>query len=127
MGLIKENNRNTIIKRDVEPCTMNTDDCMFLDKDTGNCSAEWCIYKELPKMVRVNVKLNCEICKTNSTTVTVYSGETKYICKECLNKINSFITNTKCNICGTDTSESGKCICNSCASKIRRYFTWMEE
>lgn len=119
MGLIKENNTKKIKKKEVEACDMDTKDCMFLDKSTGNCSAEWCIYKELPKMVRLNVKLTCEICKTKTTTVSIYSGETKYICDDCLKTIDNVVNHPTCSSCGASTS-IGKYLCQSCITAMMR-------
>lgn len=119
MALIKENNEKKLVKRKVEPCDMDTKDCMFLNKSNGNCSAEWCIFKELPKMVRLNVKLTCEVCKSKTTTVSIYSGETKYICNECLKNIDDVINHPKCSRCGTSTS-IGKYLCSSCIADMLR-------
>lgn len=106
-------------KKTIETCQLNSKDCMFLDKADNTCRAEWCIYKELPEMVKLNVKLTCEVCKKNSTTVSVYSGETKYICDECLEKIKNRTESHTCEVCGASISYD-RSICSSCGSKLRR-------
>ena len=112
-------NKKSIKKKEVEECHKNSTDCMYLDKKDGTCRAEWCIFKELPEMVKLNVKLTCEVCKKNTTTVTVYSGETKYICDDCLDKLNTSIKDHKCSICGASIS-TDRCICSTCGNKLRR-------
>lgn len=77
-------------KKTVETCQKNSKDCMFLDKSDGTCRAEWCIFKELPEMVKTNVQLTCRICG-RTKIVSVYSGETQYICDNCIDRIKRWL------------------------------------
>ena len=124
MGLVKIENKRKIKKVKVEDCSehINSSDCMFRNKKTGKCRGEWCIYKELPKLVDINVELTCEVCKKNKTTVSVYSGETKYICDDCLDKLYTVIKDPTCDICGTSIPVN-RSICTACAAKIKALYT----
>lgn len=122
MGLVKNVNQRKLKKMEVEPCHKNSTDCMFLNKTNGMCRAEWCVFEELPEMVKINVELTCEVCNKNKTTVSVYSGETKYICDDCLDKLYKVIKDPVCDICGTPISHD-RSICTTCASKIQALYT----
>ena len=98
-------------------CQLNIPDCEYLNSD-GNCSAEWCIYSQLPKMITKSKILTCSVCKKNKTTVSTYSGITSYICPECQVKLIKVIEDKKCPICGTNININ-ESICSSCSTKIR--------
>lgn len=112
-------------RKTIETCQKNSSDCMFLDKKDNTCRAEWCIFKELPEMIKLNVKLTCEICKKNMTTVSVYSGETKYICDECLEKIKDRTDNHNCEICGSSIAYD-RSICTTCSNKLWRVIRYYD-
>lgn len=95
-------------------CSKNSD-CMFFNG--SGCSAEWCIFERLPKMINTSKTIECLICG-NTKTVSVYSGKSDYICDDCKEDIKKLINNPKCEICGTTVSV-GKCICNTCRNKIK--------
>lgn len=118
MGLIKTDDGKTYkLKDGSEPCMKGMLNCMF-SNTTGGCSAEWCVFEELPKIQSNNKKLTCDICGNNTTTVSIYSGKTSYICDECKEKINKLTEQTNCVICGAKT-EGLQTICSYCASQIR--------
>ena len=96
-------------------CSEGHSDCMF--NINGTCSAEWCIFKELPKMITTGKNVKCKVCKKNTTNVSVYSGQNEYICNDCLQKIYNIIENPKCGICGKSV-ELGESICSSCRSEL---------
>ena len=109
-------------RKTVETCQKNSEDCMYLNKADGTCRAEWCIFKELPEMVKLNIKLTCGVCKKNTTTVSAYSSERKYICPECLDKLYDVIVEPKCGVCKTPIA-AGEYLCSSCATKIKALYT----
>ena len=117
---IVDNRKYKNKRKEVEECHKNSTDCMYLNED-GTCRAEWCIYEELPSMIRPNIKLTCGVCKSNTTTVSAYSSERKYICPECLDKLYPVIVNPKCGVCGRSTT-AGVYICSSCAAKIHTHY-----
>lgn len=84
--LDKKYNKQTTHKSEKIECMKNISDCMFLTKN-NMCSAEWCIFEELPKMIYTEKEIKCTICN-KSKTVSVYSGKTEYICSDCVNKLN---------------------------------------
>lgn len=79
-------------RKTVEPCMKGSTDCMFLNEN-GSCRAEWCIFEELPEIENLQVTINCYICNTPKT-VSAYSGERGYICKDCAAKIRALYTHT---------------------------------
>ena len=73
-----------------EGCQLGTTDCMFLDND-GDCTAEWCIFSQLPKVINTTRTVTCSICGGSPKLVTVYSGIRDYICPTCKQKIREKI------------------------------------
>lgn len=98
-------------------CVKNITDCKYIAKDGKTCSAEWCIYNELPKMITEEKEINCILCD-KSKTVSIYSSESSYICPECKEIIDKIFKNSKCQICGNKTNP-GQFICENCAIKIK--------
>lgn len=97
-------------------CSKGISDCMYASG--GGCSAEWCIYEELPKMVSTSKELTCDICGESTKSVSVYSGINSYICDNCREKMKKIIKINNCSICGAST-EPGIQICSSCSTKIK--------
>lgn len=93
MGLVKGKtgrkyeqykSKNSSIK-----CKRKIDDCMF--RAVGElCSAEWCIFDELPKMLITKKTIKCVICG-KSKTVSIFNAESNYICDNCIAKIKEKI------------------------------------
>lgn len=81
-------NRQYKRKSDTIKCMKNLKECMFLNKD--ECTAEWCIFERLPKMVTLTKKINCIICD-KPKEVSVYTGQINYICDDCVKKIKEKI------------------------------------
>ena len=96
-------------------CQKGIADCMF--NVNGDCSAEWCIFAELPDIVVGSKSISCSVCG-NTTTVSIYSGSSNYICPDCQSKIKQCIENPTCAICGATVSP-GVGLCGSCAERIR--------
>ena len=71
-------------------CQLGTTDCMFLD-DNGDCTAEWCIFSQLPKVVNTTRTITCSICGESTKNVSVYSGIKEFICPVCKQKIREKI------------------------------------
>lgn len=102
---------------DVEVCRKNSTDCMYLNSN-GTCSAEWCIYEELPKIISTGRELTCSICGKNKKTVSIYSGITSYICEECQQKLKLITPDKKhCALCSTEISLD-QVICTDCQKKL---------
>lgn len=97
-------------------CSKGIADCMYASN--GGCSAEWCIFEELPKMVNGSKSISCDICGSTSKTVSVYSGINSFICDDCKDKIKKIMKINNCIICGAST-DTGTQICSTCASKIK--------
>ena len=71
---------------DSASCMKGSSDCQYLT-ESGGCSAEWCIFEELPKMINSSRELTCSICGKNKKSFSSYSGVRSYICDECNKKI----------------------------------------
>ena len=103
---------------DSASCMKGSSDCQYLT-ESGGCSAEWCIYEELPKMINSSRELTCSICGKNKKSFSSYSGVRSYICDECNKKIKKITPDKKlCAICNTNEVELDQCICTSCQKDI---------
>lgn len=71
-------------------CQLGVSDCMFLDNN-GNCSAEWCIFSQLPKVINTTRQITCSICGESVKNVSIYSGIKDFICPVCKQKIREKI------------------------------------
>lgn len=112
----KFKNSNVEYSTDMK-CSKNISDCRYISKDGKTCSAEWCIFDELPKMITEEKEIKCIICGTPKT-VSIYSGESNYICSKCEKVIERVFKNPKCLICGADI-EAGQYLCENCAIIIK--------
>ena len=109
--------KNQTSKKDKSiACLNNVLDCRFIDGN-GNCKAEWCIFNELPEMVQKVKQINCIICN-KPKEVSVYCGETNYICEDCKKIIDKVFKNPTCGICGASTVP-GQAICQNCAVRLK--------
>lgn len=116
MALIRTNTQEKKLTKSVTTgsCMKNVNDCRY--RSNNGCSAEWCIYEELPKIVNENKTISCEICGVEKT-VSIYSGETSYICDDCKKQIKKILTESKCSLCGASTNV-GEALCSNCKNKI---------
>lgn len=111
-------NRSYQPKTSENVCMKGSSDCMFLTS-SGGCSAEWCIFNELPKITTGGNELTCSICGKNKKTVSPYSGITSFICDECSEKIKKITPKQKpCAVCGVNNVEVDQYICSDCQQKI---------
>lgn len=83
--LDKKYNKTKSTNTDNIKCSKNSTDCMYLAKN-GMCSAEWCLFDELPKMIETKKEINCIICG-ESKEVSIYNSDSWYICDKCIKKI----------------------------------------
>ena len=67
---ILDKSNNSIKRHATEACELGVD-CQYKSAN-GNCSAEWCIYSQLPKMVNTSKNISCMVCG-KSISVSVYS------------------------------------------------------
>ena len=77
----------------IKGCMMGSSDCMFLVD--GNCSAEWCVFSQLPKILNNTREIECMICGKEKTKVSVLSGQSIYICPKCVEKLRRLIENAE--------------------------------
>ena len=120
MGLSKiidANNGSSSINKQATVSCEHGVDCMYKSA-SGGCTAEWCIFSQLPKIVNNSKKLKCSVCGKNEKTVSVYSGISSFVCDECTEKINKVIKDRTCPICGTSI-ELEEVICSNCAGKLK--------
>ena len=111
------NTQNAELPASEKGCMKNKPDCYYLGAD-GNCSAEWCIYDNLPKILKDTKLIKCAICNENTTRVSLYSNRTEFICSTCQPKLIRIIKNKSCPICGRGI-QYYESICTTCASKIK--------
>lgn len=97
-------------------CSRLVKDCSYMDKD-GKCSAEWCIYSELPAFISENKEIKCIICG-KPKDVSIYNNEAYYICDDCKEDIDKVFKNPTCGICGAKTN-AGQSICENCAIRLK--------
>lgn len=108
---------STLKTKSSSSCMKNSSDCMYLSN--GSCTAEWCIYEELPKITNNNRELTCYVCGKNKKTVSIYSGTTSYVCPECQEKINKITQDEKlCSVCNTNKVQVDQYICSECQEKL---------
>ena len=101
-----------------EQCQEGIDDCQYLTS-SGECSAEWCVYSQLPKMVINSRELTCSVCGKNKKTFSSYSGITSYTCPECKEKLKKITKDDKlCSVCGKNTVDVDQYICTDCQQKL---------
>lgn len=102
-------------------CRLGRMDCQYLDSN-GDCSAEWCIYEELPKIIKTDKKVTCSICGKNTKIISLYSGITEYTCPECRTKIKKITKDEKlCSVCNENKIAVDQYICTSCQKKLITY------
>lgn len=105
-------------RSNVEPCNKGSADCMFLSTG-GGCSAESCIFDELPLVTGGSRQLTCSVCGTNKTTVSIYSGTTSFICPECQEKLKKITQDEKlCSVCKVNKVSVDQYICLECQTKL---------
>lgn len=97
MGIsqIMDKRSYTAKKSTFNKCRKMVSECMFANQTGGGCSAEWCIFEELPKMTIETKKITCKVCGTAIKEVSIYSGYTDYICESCLKEIKFAMENTR--------------------------------
>lgn len=96
-------------------------DCMY--NVNGGCAAEWCIYSELPKFVAASRIVTCSICGETTTTVSLNSGTTSWVCPKCQEKIKKVTPDERpCSICGKMVPVD-QYICTDCQKKISKTIT----
>lgn len=106
------------IKYEVEPCQKGSTDCMYLSSG-GGCSAESCIFAELPTMISSNRELTCSVCGVNKKSFSTYSGISSYICSECQEKLKKITPTEKtCSVCGVNKIAIDQYICSECQEKL---------
>lgn len=103
---------------DSASCMKGVSDCQFLTA-SGGCSAEWCIFEELPSMISGSRELTCSICGKNKKTVSAYSGISSFVCDECSKKIKKITPDKKlCAVCGENEVELDQSICTTCQKDL---------
>lgn len=103
---------------DSASCRKGASDCMFSTK-SGGCSAEWCIFEELPAVTSSGRELTCSICGKNKKTFSTYSGISSFVCDECSAKIKKITPDKKkCAVCGEAEIELDQSICKECQKKL---------
>lgn len=100
-------------------CMKGISDCQFLTA-SGGCSAEWCIFSELPTMLNsVGKELTCSICGKNKKTVSAYSGISSFVCDECRQKIKKITPDKKvCPVCKENEIDLDQYICPTCQKNL---------
>ena len=95
MGISKvlDDKNKPTSKSDTVECMKNITDCTFISSN-GKCSAEWCIFNELPKMMIIEKTIKCIICGTPKT-ISVYNCQAEYICDECKNALKELMRNER--------------------------------
>lgn len=87
--------------------------CMFASN--GACTAEWCIFKELPPMSGSRT-VKCPMCGEEATA-SVYSGGSFILCDKCKKKMQE-ATDGSCIVCGSKLADDEMVICKECAEKV---------
>lgn len=91
--LDKKYNKKGLLKTDAIKCIKDVTDCMFISNN-GMCSAEWCIFQELPKVIDLEKDINCIFCD-KPKTVSIYNSDSWYICDDCIRKMKEIINERK--------------------------------
>lgn len=98
--------------QDVNPVG-NCAECMF--SSNGACTAESCIFAELPPMT-MSKTAKCPMCG-EETSISPYANGEFVLCKKCKKKLQN-ATNGSCIICGSGLADDETVICKKCAEKV---------
>lgn len=102
-----------------ETYTCQSVDCMF--NVNGACSAEWCIFNELPAITTSSRTVTCSICGEATKSFSLMSGTTSYICSKCQEKIKKVTPDEKpCSVCSSNMVATDEYICKECQEKIAK-------